>query len=155
MFNIVLVNPKIPQNVGTIGRTCVAIGARLHIVLPIPFEISDKQVKRAGLDYWQFLDLHIWDDIDHFWDENPLGNRHFFATTKTDYLYCDIDFLPDDYIYFGSEDGGLPMEMMNRLPQNKFTLPMKVCARSLNVSNAVSIVAYEALRQNILEFKRN
>lgn len=153
MFNIVLVSPKIPQNVGTIGRTCVAIGASLHIILPIPFEITDKQVKRAGLDYWQFLDLSIWDDIDHFWSENPLGSRHFFATTKTDRAYSDIEFKVGDFFYFGSEDSGLPIELMEQNPENMFTLPMKSIARSLNVSNAVSIVAYEALRQNLLEFR--
>ena len=107
MFNIVLVNPKIPQNVGTIGRTCVALRADLHIIMPIPFEISDKQVKRAGLDYWQFLKLHIWDDLDHFWSENPFGERHFFATTKTDRPYFDFDLKESDYFYFGSEDAGL------------------------------------------------
>ncbi len=153
MFNIVLVNPKIPQNVGTIGRTCVALRANLHIILPIPFEISDKQVKRAGLDYWQHLKLHIWDDLESFWAAHPFGSRHFFATTKSEKPYFEFDYLPDDYFYFGAEDAGLPMELMAKMPENMFTIPMIPEARSLNVANAVSIIIYDALRQNFQQFK--
>lgn len=153
MFNVVMVNPKIPQNVGTIGRTCVALDANLHIILPIPFEISDKQVKRAGLDYWQQLKLYIWDDIDSFWSANPISERHFFATTKTKKPYFEFELLRDDYFYFGSEDSGLPMSLMQLQPDNMFTLPMTNDARSLNVSNAVSVVLYDALRQNFNLFK--
>lgn len=153
MVNIVLVNPKIPQNVGNIGRTCVALGATLHIILPIPFEISDKQIKRAGLDYWPDLKLFIWDNLEHFYINHPFGQNHFFATTKTKKLYFDFKFSDGNYFYFGSEDSGLPIELMNKNPDNMFTLPMTKGTRSLNVANTVAIVGYEVLRQNISDFK--
>ena len=149
MINIVLVNPKIPQNTGTIGRTAVLIGATLHIIKPIPFSLDEKRIKRAGLDYWKSLDLKVWENIEEFLDVHPLNKRCFFATTKTTQLYFDIKFNKGDFIFFGSEDSGLPQSLMDKLPQNKITIPMKKGFRSLNLSNAVSVIAYEALRQNL------
>lgn len=151
MFNIVLVSPKIPQNTGTIGRTCVSLGARLHIVKPIPFSLDEKAVRRAGLDYWQDLDLTVWESLDEFLAANPITNRHFFATTKTKKEYFTIDFKEGDFIYFGSEDSGLP-ETLFETNGVKINIPMKTKYRSLNQSNAVSIVVYEALRQNYHSF---
>jgi tRNA (cytidine/uridine-2'-O-)-methyltransferase len=153
MFNIVLVSPKIPQNTGTIGRTCVSIGARLHIIKPIPFELDEKKVRRAGLDYWNDLDLHVWDDLDAFLEAHPINNRHFFATTKTNRAYFDTNFKKDDFIYFGSEDSGLPEPLMQKNSDGMINIPMKKEYRSLNVSNAVSIISYELVRQNFSDFE--
>ena len=152
MLNIVLVNPKIPQNTGTIGRTAVSIGATLHIIKPIPFSLDEKKVKRAGLDYWDSLDLKVWENLDTFLDYHHLNQRCFFATTKSTKPYFDVSFQKGDFIFFGSEDAGLPQSLMDQIPQNKITIPMKKEFRSLNLSNAVSIVAYEVLRQNFKDF---
>jgi len=152
MFNCVLVSPKIPQNTGTIGRTCVAIGAKLHIIKPIPFEFDDTKIKRAGLDYWKSLDLTVWDNLDSFLVSNPINDRHFFATTKTDKNYFECKFKKWDYIYFGSEDSGLPIDLMSQNSKNMITIPMRKEYRSLNLSNAVSIVLYDGVRQNFGEF---
>ncbi len=152
MFNIVLISPKIPQNTGNIGRTCVALGMTLHIVKPIPFEINDKQIKRAGLDYWPHLDLHIWDSQDEFFTAHPINDRHFFMTTKTEKSYLSNEFKTGDFLYFGSEDSGLPIDIMNQKPQNMLTIDMRAEFRSLNVATAVAIVGYEAFRQNKTEF---
>ena len=146
MFNIVLVSPKIPQNTGTIGRTCVSIGAPLHIVRPIPFSLDEKAVRRAGLDYWPHLDLSVWEDLEAFERAHPVTPRHFMFTTKTDTPYFETPFQPGDFFYFGSEDAGLPLGLIAN--GNPLTIPMDPRFRSLNLSNAVSIVLYEALRQN-------
>lgn len=148
MVNIVLVSPKIPQNTGTIGRSCVSVGAALHIVKPIPFELDEKRIRRAGLDYWPHLELHVWESLEDFHAAHPINSRHFFATTKTERLYFDIAFHPGDFIYFGSEDSGLPEKLMEQNEANRITIPMKKEFRSLNQSNAVSIVLFEAVRQN-------
>jgi len=152
VLNIVLVNPKIPQNVGNIGRTCVALNSHLHIILPIPFEITDKNLKRAGLDYWPNLKHTIWNSLEEFLSANPITDRHFFATTKSDNIYFDVAFLPNDFIYFGAEDEGLPMRLMEQRPQGMITLPMYGDTRSLNLATVVAIIGYEALRQNIGSF---
>lgn len=148
MVNIVLVSPKIPQNTGTIGRSCVSVGATLHIIKPIPFELDEKRIRRAGLDYWPHLDLHVWESLADFHAAHPVDARHFFATTKTDRLYFDTPFQAGDFIYFGSEDTGLDEALMAERPEGKITIPMKKEFRSLNQSNAVSIVLFEAVRQN-------
>ncbi len=148
MFNIVLVSPKIPQNTGNIGRTCVALGYSLHIVKPIPFELDDKQIKRAGLDYWPHLNLFVWESLDDFLAANPINERHFFLTTKTDNSYFDASFSPGDYFYFGSEDSGLPTSLMDIRKDGMLTIDMREEFRSLNLSSAVAAVAYEAFRQN-------
>ena len=152
MFNIVLVSPKIPQNTGTIGRTCVAIGAALHIVRPIPFDLSEKAVRRAGLDYWPDLELYVWDDFQAFRSAHPATDRHFFATTKCDRPYFDVSYQKGDFLYFGSEDSGLPSELLFSHQESLVTIPMREGYRSLNLSNAVSIIAYEGLRQNFRSF---
>lgn len=148
MFNIVLISPKIPQNTGNIGRTCVSLGYRLHIVKPIPYEITDKQLKRAGLDYWPSLDLIVWEGLDEFLASNPINDRHFFFTTKTEKSYFEVEFRPDDFLYFGSEDSGLPLDLMKQKKENMITIDMREEFRSLNLSSAVAAASYEAFRQN-------
>lgn len=153
MINIVLLSPKIPQNTGTIGRTCVCINATLHLIKPFPFDLDEKKVRRAGLDYWPKLDLHVWESIEDFWEAHPIDERHFFATTKTKQRYFDVAFKQGDFIYFGSEDSGLPESVMQKRPEGMITIPMIREFRSLNQSNAASIIAYEAVRQNFQDLQ--
>lgn len=148
MFNIVLISPKIPQNTGNIGRTCVSLGYRLHIVKPIPYEITDKQLKRAGLDYWPSLDFCLWESLNDFLSSNPITDRHFFFTTKTERSYFDVKFQAGDFLYFGSEDSGLPVSLMDQKKENMVTIEMREEFRSLNLSSAVAAASYEAFRQN-------
>ena len=154
MFNIVLLEPRIPGNVGTIGRLAFAMNCTLHLIKPYGFgEITEKEVRRAGLDYWYNLDVREYENIEDFWSKNPFSNRHFFATTKTDKIYFDATYKVGDYIYFGREDAGLPEDLLAKNKENCVTIPMTNEARSLNMANSVSIIAYEALRQNFKEFK--
>lgn len=153
MFNLVLLEPRIPGNVGTIGRLAFALDCTLHLIKPYGFgEITEKEVRRAGLDYWFDLDVREYDNIEAFWEANPLNARHFFATTKTTQLYFDVEYQKGDYFYFGREDAGLPESLLAQNEQGCITIPMANDARSLNIANSVSIVAYEALRQNFKEF---
>lgn len=153
MFNIVLLNPQIPQNTGAIGRMCVNANLKLHIIKPIMFDISEKAVKRAGLDYWHKLDLSVWESLDEFLLENSqYQDRFFFATTKTNKLYFDAKYLAGDFIFFGAESTGLPSDLMDKSPQNKITIPMGKNGRSLNQAMSAGIIAYEAIRQNIQNF---
>lgn len=154
MFNIVLLEPRIPGNVGTIGRLCFALNCKLHLIKPYGFgEITEKEVRRAGLDYWYDLEVFEYENIEDFWDKNPFTNRHFLATTKTKQVYFDMEYKVGDYFYFGREDAGLPLSLLEKSPKTCVTIPMTNNARSLNMANSVSIVAYEALRQNFLSFK--
>ncbi|MGB7402220.1 MAG: tRNA (cytidine(34)-2'-O)-methyltransferase [Arcobacter sp.] len=154
MFNIVLLEPRIPGNVGTIGRLAFAMNCRLHLIKPYGFgEITEKEVRRAGLDYWFDLDVTEYENIEDFWSKNPLNDRHFFATTKTKQVYFDATYEVGDYFYFGREDAGLPEDLLTKNEKGCITIPMTNDARSLNMANSVSIVAYEALRQNFKEFK--
>ena len=154
MFNIVLLEPRIPGNVGTIGRLAFAMNCRLHLIKPYGFgEITEKEVRRAGLDYWFDLDVTEYENIEDFWLKNPLNDRHFFATTKTKQVYFDAKYEVGDYFYFGREDAGLPENLLAKNEKGCITIPMTNDARSLNMANSVSIVAYEALRQNFKEFK--
>ena len=146
MFNIVLVEPEIPQNTGNIARTCAATGAKLHIVKPMGFEIDDKKLKRAGLDYWHLLGVKYYENLDDFFSKNP--GRYFFSTTKGQNRYSDVKFQDGDYILFGKETKGLPEELLYQHPSECIRIPMIFEARSLNLSNSVAIVIYEALRQN-------
>jgi len=131
-----------------------ALNCTLHLIKPYGFgEITEKEVRRAGLDYWFDLDVKEYDNIEDFWKKNPFNARHFFATTKTTQLYFDKSYEVGDYFYFGREDAGLPQSLLEMNPQGCITLPMTNNARSLNIANSVSIVAYEALRQNINSFK--
>ncbi len=154
MFNVVLLEPRIPGNVGTIGRLAFAMNCTLHLIKPYGFgEITEKEVRRAGLDYWYDLDVREYEDIEDFWSKNPLNERHFFATTKTDKLYFDAKFNSGDFLYFGREDKGLPESLLDMHKEGCITIPMTNDARSLNIANSVSIIAYEALRQNYADFK--
>jgi len=154
MFNLVLHEPRIPGNVGTIGRLAFAMNCKLHLIKPYGFgEITEKEVRRAGLDYWFDLEVYEYENIEEFWEKNPLNDRHFFATTKTDKIYFDAEYKSGDFFYFGREDAGLPDSIMDKHKEGCITIPMTNDARSLNIANSVSIVAYEALRQNFKDFK--
>lgn len=146
MFNIVLVEPEIPQNTGNIARTCAATGSRLHIVKPMGFEIDDKKLKRAGLDYWHLLGVCYYENLDDFFEKTK-GARYFYATTKAKHTYCDIEFKENDFLIFGKETKGLPEELLSKNKDLCMRIPMISEARSLNLSNSVAIVVYEALRQ--------
>ncbi len=154
MFNIVLVEPQIPQNTGTIGRLCVNLGATLHLIKPISFDIDDKAVKRAGLDYWKHLDLVVWESFEEFLKEHPIADNTHMATTKTDNLYFEANFKKGDYILFGSETKGINEQVLLDHPQNCVTIPMGGTGRSLNLGVSVGIVTYEALRQNYEGFEK-
>ena len=154
MFNIVLVEPQIPPNTGTIGRLCVNLGATLHLVKPLGFDIDDKAVRRAGLDYWSQLDLVVWESFADFLATHPIDNRTHLATTKTDRLYWDADFQRGDYLLFGSETRGLDERVLLEHPDRCLTIPMGSGGRSLNLGVSVGLVAYEALRQNYKGFEK-
>ena len=152
MFNIVLFNPQIPHNTGAVGRLCVNSNVNLHLIKPLGFDISDKAVKRAGLDYWKYLEVFEYNNLNDFYSKHPVSNRHFFATTKTKQYYFDIKFKNNDYIFFGREDKGLPEELLNNNKETCINIPMINKARSLNLANAVSIIVYDIVRQNIQLF---
>lgn len=154
MFNIVLVEPQIPPNTGTIGRLCVNLGATLHLVKPLGFDIDDRAVKRAGLDYWKDLDLVVWESFDAFLKAHPIDDHTHLATTKTDKLYFDAAFQKGDYILFGSETKGLNEQILLDHKERCITIPMGATGRSLNLGISVGIVTYEALRQNYEGFKK-
>lgn len=146
-MNIILLEPEIPYNTGNIGRTCVATGTSLHLIKPLGFDIDEKAVKRAGLDYWNDLDLHIYDDYDEFLRLNYYP-KVVMATTKARRTYSDYKYSKDDYIMFGKESRGIPEELLIDNEENCVRIPMLKDTRSLNLSNSVSIILYEALRQN-------
>jgi tRNA (cytidine/uridine-2'-O-)-methyltransferase len=154
MFNVVLVEPQIPPNTGTIGRICVNLGATLHLVEPLGFSIDDKSLKRAGLDYWRELDLKVWKSFDEFLRENPIKNNSYLATTKTDNLYFNAKFKKGDYLIFGSETKGLREDILIQNRDRCITIPMGERGRSLNLAVSVGVVVYEALRQNYDGFKK-
>lgn len=145
-LNIVLVEPQIPQNTGNISRTCAVTGAKLHLVRPLGFEITDKQLKRAGLDYWDKLDITYYDSLDDFFEKNPDG-RFFYFTTKGRTVHSDVEYTDNCYLVFGREDRGLPEELLRDAPGSCVRIPMRNELRSLNLSNSVAIAVYEALRQ--------
>ena len=146
ILNIVLVEPEIPQNTGNIARTCAATGARLHIIRPMGFNIDDKKLKRAGLDYWYLLDITYYDNIDDFFNKNPNSNCYFF-TTKGRTVYSNVSYPDNSFLFFGKETKGLPEELLLKHPQTSVRVPMINSARSLNLSNTVALAAYEVLRQ--------
>ncbi len=149
-LNIVLVEPEIPQNTGNIARTCAAIGAKLHLVRPLGFEISDKYLKRAGLDYWDKLDIEYHNNLNSFLDKyKPENNNMFFVTTKGKHCYSDVNYsnLDNIFLLFGKETKGLPETLLTKYLDNAIRIPMKKDLRSLNLSNSVAIVAYEVFRQ--------
>ena len=147
MLNILLHEPEMPANTGNIGRTCVAAGARLHLIEPLGFSINDKMVKRAGLDYWDKLDVTVYDDFNDFCERNP-GAKIYMATTKAHKTYTEVSYEPDCYIMFGKESAGIPEEILVDHEDTCVRIPMIGDIRSLNLSNSVAIVLYEALRQN-------
>ena len=149
MINIVLLEPEIPANTGNIGRTCCATGSRLHLIEPLGFQISDKMLKRAGMDYWDKLDVTVYDCYEDFFEKNPqaVGNM-FMATTKAHQTYTDVSYPEDAYIMFGKESAGIPEEILLENKETCVRIPMLDHIRSLNLSNSVAIVLYEALRQN-------
>ena len=150
MLNIVLHEPEMPANTGNIGRTCVAAGARLHLIEPLGFQINEKQLKRAGLDYWDKLDVTIYDDFNDFLEKNS-GAKIYMATTKSKQKYTDVNYEEDAYIMFGKESAGIPEEILLDYKETAVRIPMFPEIRSLNLANSVAIVLYEALRQHDFE----
>ena len=144
-INIVMVEPEIPQNTGNVARTCAATGARLHLVGPMGFKIDDKKLKRAGLDYWHFLDITYYDSLDEFFEKN--SGEFFFFTTKARNTYSDVSYPDGCYLFFGKETKGLPEELLLKNRERCVRLPMIGGARSLNLSNTVAVATYEVLRQ--------
>ena len=147
MLNIVLLEPEIPANTGNIGRTCVASGTRLHLIEPLGFSLSEKALKRAGIDYWKDLDVTTYIDYQDFLDKNP-GAKIYMATTKAQKVYTEVSYEPDCYIMFGKESAGIPEEILVQNQKNCIRIPMMEKIRSLNLGNSVAIVLYEALRQD-------
>lgn len=148
MLHIVLVEPEIPQNCGNIARTCAATGASLHLIHPMGFEVSEKAVKRAGLDYWHLVNVTEYENLDDFFQRNPQAKDNLWlATTKAPHSYQEATYTTDCYIFFGKESAGLPESFRLQFPERCARLPMREEARSLNLSNAVAIFTYEALRQ--------
>ena len=147
MLHIILIEPRIPQNTGNIGRLCVAANATLHLIHPLGFCLGEKSLKRAGLDYWQYLQKYEWDSVEHFWAHYPLDSRHFFLTTKADKPYYHARFDKECFLYFGREDAGISEEILRANASQCLAIPMTAQARSLNLATSVGIVAYEVLRQ--------
>lgn len=150
MMNIILHQPEIPANTGNIGRTCAAAGAGLHLIEPLGFHLDEKSVKRAGLDYWDRLDVTRYVNFEDFTGKHP-GAKIWMATTKAKRVYTDVSFAPDDFIMFGKESAGIPEEILVDYEQTCIRIPMLDTIRSLNLSNSVAIVLYEALRQNAFD----
>ncbi|MDE6723025.1 MAG: tRNA (uridine(34)/cytosine(34)/5-carboxymethylaminomethyluridine(34)-2'-O)-methyltransferase TrmL [Eubacterium sp.] len=145
-LNVVLIEPEIPQNTGNISRTCAATGARLHLVGPMGFQITDKQVRRAGLDYWDKLDITYYDSTEEFFEKNK-GGKFFYFTTKAEQTHSEVSYPNNAYLVFGKETKGLPEELLKENHDNCVRLPMRGIIRSLNLSNAVAVGVYEVLRQ--------
>ena len=145
-MNIVLLNPEIPYNTGNIGRTCVLTNTTLHLIKPLGFSLDEKQIKKAGLDYWKLVDLKIWESFEEFLEANPNATI-YYATTKTNQKYSDVKFKENDFIMFGPESRGIPEEILNKNPERCITIPMIPMGRSLNLSNSAAIILYEGLRQ--------
>lgn len=152
-LNIVLLEPEIPANTGNIGRTCVATGTHLHLIEPLGFSLSEKALKRAGMDYWNDLEVTTYVDYQEFLEKNP-GAKVYYATTKGKHVYSDVSYEPDCYIMFGKESAGIPEEILIEHPEECVRIPMIGETRSLNLSNSVAIVLYEALRQNNFDHMR-
>lgn len=146
-MNIILHQPEIPANTGNIGRTCVATGSVLHLIEPLGFRLNEKEVKRAGMDYWEHLEVRRYINFTDFLEKNP-GARIWMATTKARHTYTEVEYGPDDFIMFGKESGGIPEEILVDYEDTCIRIPMLDKIRSLNLSNSVSIILYEALRQN-------
>ena len=146
-LNVVLLEPEIPQNTGNISRTCAATGISLHMIEPFGFEITDAKLKRAGLDYWQYLDVHYYKNIEEFYEKNKDGNFYYFST-KAPKCYTEVSYPENSYLIFGKESAGIPEEILRQNLDKCVRIPMLEHIRSLNLSNSVAIAVYEALRQN-------
>ena len=146
MFNVVLVEPEIPPNTGNIGRLCLATGSTLHLIKPLGFSIDDRELKRAGLDYWKEVDVRLWDSFEELQQSGESDARFFFLTTKSDRAYYDVAFQPRDFLVFGRETKGLPETLLAAHSNELLTIPMRG-TRSLNLATAVGIVLFEAMRQ--------
>ena len=146
MLNIVLVEPEIPQNCGNIARTCAATGARLHLIRPLGFDISEKAVRRAGLDYWDMVEVRDYENLADFFSQNDV-KQMWCLSTKAPRCYTEVSFEDDCYLFFGKETKGLPEDFLNAHSDSCVRIPMREDARSLNLSNAVAITVFEALRQ--------
>lgn len=144
-LNITLIEPQIPQNTGNIARTCAATGSKLHIIKPMGFEIDDKKLKRAGLDYWYLLDIEYYENLNDFFSKNK--GSFFYFTTKGQKIYSDVSYPSDSYLFFGREDAGIDEKLLFENKERCVRIPMISDARSLNLSNTVALAAYEALRQ--------
>lgn len=149
MFNVVLVEPEIPPNTGNVGRLCLATKSTLHLVKPLGFSLEDRQLKRAGLDYWDDVDLKVWDSLEALIQSKRPEGRYFFVTTKTERAYWDVKFQPGDFLIFGRETKGLPEKLLADNAESCITIPM-YGTRSLNLATAVGIVLFEAIRQQHL-----
>ena len=150
MINIVLYSPEIPQNTGNISRTCAVTGARLHIIKPIGFEISDRTLKRAGLDYWDKLDVTYYENYEDFMAKNPEGKKYYFSA-HAKCSYADAEYPDGVYLIFGRESVGLPKELVEKNSDSALRIPMRKTLRCLNLSNSVAIAVYEVLRRNNFE----
>ncbi len=146
MVNLVLVEPEIPANTGNVARTCAATGSVLHLVKPLGFDISDKAVKRAGLDYWHLVDIRVYENLDDFFEKTGAEDL-WLLTTKAPRIYTEAQMEDGCYLLFGKETKGLPESLLRRYPERSLRIPMRAEARSLNLGNSVALVAYEALRQ--------
>ena len=146
-LNIVLFEPEIPANTGNIGRTCVATGTRLHLIEPLGFRLNEKSIKRTGMDYWEHLDVTRYMNFEEFLEKNPEA-KIYMATTKGQHVYTEVNYEPDCYIMFGKESAGIPEEILVDYEDTCVRIPMLSEIRSLNLSNSVSVMLYEALRQN-------
>ena len=145
-MNIVLHEPEIPQNTGNISRTCAVTNSTLHLIKPLGFSVDDKYLKRSGLDYWQYLDVRYYENFEDFIEKNP-GAKIYMATTKAKKIYTDVSYSENDYIMFGKESAGIPEEILLDYKDTSIRIPMYDDLRSLNLSNSVAIILYEALRQ--------
>ena len=146
-MNIVLYEPEMPANTGNIGRTCAATKTCLHLIEPLGFKLNEKAVKKAGLDYWDKLELKVYCNFEEFLEKNP-GAKLYLATTKAKKVYTEVSYAPDDYLMFGPKSRGIPEEILIRYPDSCIRIPMWGDIRSLNLSNSAAVVLYEALRQN-------
>ncbi|ABX40541.1 tRNA (cytidine(34)-2'-O)-methyltransferase [Lachnoclostridium phytofermentans] len=152
-MNIILFEPEIPANTGNIGRTCVATGTKLHLIEPLGFRLDEKEIKRAGLDYWKDLDVTVYENYDDFLRRNP-NAKIYMATTKARHVYTEVSYEPDCFIMFGKESAGIPEEILLENKETSIRIPMIGDIRSLNLSNSVAIVLYEALRQQNFDHMR-
>lgn len=150
-MNIVLLNPEIPYNTGNIGRSAVLTNTTLHLIKPLGFSLDEKQLRRAGLDYWHLVDLKVWESYEDFINSNP-NVTIYYATTKTKQRYSDVKFKKDDFVMFGPESRGIPETILNANKEKCITIPMIDMGRSLNLSNSAAIILYEALRQTDFDF---